>query len=487
MNIPDPPIMLAEHHEVGQHAADGDDIRRQLRRSERKLSRLLNNLPGMAYCCRIGDKYSYVLEFVSRGSIELLGFTPDQLVTQKVNTIERMTHPEDLDRLRMEVHDAILECRPYKVMYRLTSSNGEMKWIWDQGEPVFDENGTPLLLEGIIMDVSVQKMREITLQEENERLRSTVNGGCGLGELVGMSLAMQEVYKLILKAAQSDTNVVIFGETGTGKDLVARTIHDMGGRAGKFVPVNCGAIPEQLLESEFFGHKKGAFSGAHDSRHGYLAAADGGTLFLDELGELNLSLQVKLLRAIESKQYVPVGDTVPRRSDFRIITATHRDLKEMVRQKTMRADFFYRIHVLSIHLPALRDRPEDIPPLIDKFLARCSERGQKTVTMPASVRTAMMKYDWPGNIRELHNVLDRFVTFGEVNFSDCRLGGQAQPQAVQTQEPREAETLGQAVGRLEKSMIVRALEQCRWHKGETARALGLNLRTLQRKVKQYGI
>lgn len=487
MNTHSPNLPSPESHGFSQGTADGDDIRRQLRRSERKITRLLNNLPGMAYCCRIGEDFSYVLEFVSRGSIELLGFTPDELANQKVNTIERMTHPEDLERLRCEVREAILQCRPYKVMYRVTTANGELKWIWDQGEPVFEEVGVPLLLEGIIMDVSVQKMREITLQEENEKLRQSVNGGCGLGDLVGMSLAMQEVYKLILKASKSDTNVVIFGETGTGKDMVARTIHELSGRTGKYVSVNCGAIPEQLLESEFFGHKKGAFSGAYDNRQGYLAAADGGTLFLDELGELNLNLQVKLLRAIESKQYVPVGDTVPRRSDFRIITATHKDIKEMVRQKTMRADFFYRIHVLSIHLPALRERPEDIPLLIDKFLARCSERGQKAVTMPSSVRMAMMKYDWPGNIRELHNVLDRFVTFGEVNFSDVRLCNQGVAQVDEELELRDSETLDEAVQRLERAVITRTLEQCRWHKGETARVLGLNLRTLQRKIKQYGI
>jgi len=478
---------LVEVLGLAQGEPDGDDIRRQLRRSERKLSRLLNNLPGMAYCCRIGEDYSYVLEFVSRGSIELLGFKPEELVDQRLNTIERMTHPEDLERLRTEVRQAILEGRPYKVMYRVTSANGEMKWIWDQGEPVFEENGIPFLLEGIIMDVSVHKMREITLQEENERLRSSINEGCGLGDLVGMSLGMQQVYKLILKASKSDTNVVIFGETGTGKDLVARTIHDMSGRSGKYVSVNCGAIPEQLLESEFFGHRKGAFSGAYDNRQGYLAAADGGTLFLDELGELNLNLQVKLLRAIESKQYIPVGDTAPRRSDFRLIAATHKDIKEMVRLKTMRADFFYRVHVLSIHIPALRERPDDIPSLIDRFLDKCSEKGGKPPVMPAAMRAAMVKYDWPGNIRELHNVLDRYVTFGDISFSDVRLCDQPSQLGPIDEDLRDEESLQDAVERLEKSKIAKTLELCRWHKGETARALGLNLRTLQRKIKQYGL
>jgi len=477
---------LADPSEASFSGEENDDIRRLLRRSERKLSRLLNNLPGMAYCCRIGEDYAYVLEYVSRGSIELLGYRPEELVTQKLNTIERMTHPEDLDRLRDEVRRAIAERRPYKVMYRVTASNGEGKWIWDQGEPVFDEDGVPYLLEGIIMDVSAQKMREITLQEENERLRKSVNG-VGLGDLVGLSLGMQEVYRLILKASKSQTNVVIFGETGTGKDLVARTIHEMSDRQGRYVSVNCGAIPEQLMESEFFGHKKGAFSGAYDNRQGYLAAADGGTLFLDELGELNLNLQVKLLRAIESKQYVPVGDTAPRRSDFRLIAATHKDILEMVRSKTMRADFFYRVHVLSITIPALRERRDDIPLLIDRFLAKVAEKGVKVPAMPAAMRAAMVKYDWPGNIRELHNVLDRYVTFGDISFADVRLCD-SPPEGAQPEEDlRPDETLEAAVERLERRKILKALEQCRWHKGETARALGLNLRTLQRKIKAYGI
>jgi PAS domain S-box-containing protein len=465
----------------------GQKILSRLHQSENKLSRLLNNLPGMAYTCRIDHDYSYVLEFVSQGSVDILGYSPDELVKYRWNTIERMTHHEDIDRLRAEVRSAITGHRAYKVMYRLTMSSGEVKWVWDQGEAVYADNGDPLLLEGILMDVSAQKVREISLQEENERLRSSVNGSCGLGEIVGMSPAMQQVYKLVLKAAKSDTNVIISGETGTGKDLVARTIHDMSGRQGKFVSVNCGAIPEQLLESEFFGHKKGAFSGAYDSRQGYLAAADGGTLFLDELGELNLSLQVKLLRAIESKQFMPVGDTTPRRSDFRIITATNRDLKEMVRQKTMRADFFYRIHVLSIHIPPLRERREDIPLLIDSFLARRSQRGQKPTMMPSTVRIAMMEYDWPGNIRELQNVLDRYITFGEINFSDVRLSSQKLMPAGNEIEFCDAKSLKEAVERLEKTMITKTLEQCHWHRGETARAMGLNLRTLQRKMKQHGI
>ncbi|HMM38822.1 MAG TPA: sigma 54-interacting transcriptional regulator [Desulfovibrio sp.] len=478
--------LVRENESLREQADESEDIRRQLRKSEDKIARLMDSLPGMAYRCTIGEGYTYSLEFVSRGSIDLLGYTPDDLVRGRKNTIERMTHPDDLERMRRDVLRGVLERTPYKTMYRVTMSSGEVKWIWDQGEAVYDEQGVAVGLEGIIMDVSAQKMQELRLQEENERLRSSVKGSCGLGEIVGKSEAMNNVYTLILKAAQSDTSVIILGETGTGKDLVARTIHELSGRPGKYVPVNCGAIPEQLLESEFFGHKKGAFSGAVDTRQGYLAAADGGTLFLDELGELSLGLQVKLLRAIETKQYIPVGETVPRRSDFRLVSATNRDLKEMVQQKTMRADFFYRVHVLSIHLPPVRARKEDIPLLIDSILSRKTGVENSAAMLPPGLRIALENYDWPGNIREMQNLLDRYVTFGEIDFLE--LSGKA-PEVPLEADLREAGalTFDEAVARYEKALLLKALERNRWRKAETAQALGLNLRTMQRKIRQYGI
>ncbi len=462
-------------------------IRRHLHAVENKFSRLLDHLPGMAYCCRILDGETFVLEFVSEGCRELLGYAAEELLREKHNTLERMTHPDDLGALCKAEREAIANRAPYQLMYRLSMSSGQVKWIWDQGAPLYDDAGRPEFLVGIIMDVSAQKMQEIELREENERLRSSVKGSYGLGDIVGKSEVMQNVYKLILKAAQSDTNVIILGETGTGKDLVARTIHEMSGRSGKYVPVNCGAIPEQLLESEFFGHKKGAFSGAVDTRQGYLGAADQGTLFLDELGELNLNLQVKLLRAIESKQYTPVGDTVPRRSDFRLVTATNRNLKEMVQQKLMRADFFYRIHVLAIDLPPIRQRKEDLLLLIDNFLSRKTGIPNSAALLPPSLRLALEHYDWPGNIRELHNVLDRYLTFGEIDFPELRTDRQQRMPEASEISACETMSLKEAMETLEQSMILKSLERNRWRRGETARDLGLNLRTLQRKMKYYAI
>lgn len=472
-----------ENHALSQRLVD----------SESHLARLLDNLPGLAYRCHLDAELEPTLEFVSKGSFDLLGFEPEHLLKDNWNSIERMTHPDDLDRIQKEVRDALLERRPYKMMYRVQMMNGDRKWIWDQGEGVYDDSGVPYGLDGIIMDVSVQKMREIDLAEENERLKSSLKGRYRFGDIVGKSEPMQKVYNLILKASESDTNVIIYGETGTGKDLVARTVHELSAREGRFVPVNCGAIPEHLLESEFFGHKRGAFTGANTDKLGLLGAADGGTLFLDELGELDLNLQVKLLRAIESKQYTPVGDTRSRRSSFRIIAATNRDLKAMVRQGTMRPDFFYRIHVLPVPVPPLRERREDIPLLIEHFLSIRDEGEEPIQALPTAVRIALEDYDWPGNIRELQNILDRYVTFGEVNFADVSLSEEIAVPTIASQvagagmEIPTGGTLKDAVERLERTMIVSTLEQCRWRRGDAAKALGLNIRTMQRKMKKYGI
>ncbi|SKA67278.1 sigma-54 interaction domain-containing protein [Desulfobaculum bizertense] len=477
-------------------AKDSEKLRNQLQESEERHTRMLHNLPGMAYRCRIDSDLNYTLEFASRGSLELLGFTSHEMIRDNWNTIERMTDPSDLMRIRKHVKDHVMKHEPYGAMYRVTMSTGEKKWIWDQGEAVYNQKGVATHLDGIVMDVSAQKLKEMDLKEENDRLRASLNGQYRFGEMIGRSPAMQQVYKLVMKAAESDTNIIVYGETGTGKDLVARTVHELSSRKGQYVPVNCGAIPEQLLESEFFGHKRGAFSGANTDKQGLLAAADGGTLFLDELGELNLNLQVKLLRALESKQYTPVGETRPRHSDFRIIAATNRNLKEMVRKGEMRADFFYRIHVLPVTVPPLRERKEDIPLLMDHFLERFKKNNPKSggrFAIPAAIRVALEEYDWPGNVRELQNVLDRYVAFGDINFTDIRVNeekaiaqaaGELGEMGIVFQS---GQTLKTAVEQLERRLIVKTLERCRWHKGEAADKLGLNIRTMQRKIRRYSI
>lgn len=461
-------------------------LKQQLQISETKLALLLDSLPGMAYRCKIQENFTFILEYASKGSFDLLGFTPEELVIHNWNTIERMTIKEDLVRVRKELCDAIKEHRLYKIMYRVTTPPNCIKWIWEQGVATYNNEGLPTHIDGILMDVSAQKMREAYLQQENEYLLENCSSQCSLGYLVGMSKNMQQVYSTILKAARCNSNVIVYGETGTGKDLVARTIHELSGSKGNYVPVNCGAIPEELLESEFFGSKKGAFSGANSDRVGYIEAANDGTLFLDEIGELNLKLQVKLLRVLENKQYIRVGDTYAQKSNFRLITATNRDLTRMVKDGTMRSDFFYRIHILAIYMPALREHMEDMPLLIKNFAKSHPEFGSRVATIPHEVKILMEQYSWPGNIRELYNFLERYLVFGEVKFTDQNRTEFSIPKQLDL-DAFNAMDLKETLRKIEKSIISNYLKQYQQRTDDVAKALGMNRRALQRKMKMYNL
>ena len=227
---------------------------------------------------------------------------------------------------------------------------------------------------------------------------------------------MQEVYRNILQAAATDSPVIVYGESGTGKELVARAIHEMGARREKpFITVNCGAIPSNLLESEFFGHVPGAFTGADRIKKGHLEVADRATLFLDEIGEIELMLQPKLLRAIEGGGYTPVGAETLKHPDVRIIAATNRDLQKLVSEGRMRSDFYYRVHVIPIYLPPLRERSGDLPLLIDHIMAEIDPRRTRPIS--ADVMDRLMGYHWPGNVRELQNALRQYVAMGHLELA----------------------------------------------------------------------
>ncbi len=468
------------------------EMRQRIEQAEGSLARLLNHLPGMAYRCRITPSFDYMLEFISKGCEAMLHMTPDAILEARTNIIEQMMPPGDLMAVRKILQDSLVAHKPYEMFYRITPpGSGKEKWIWDQGEGVYDENGDCTAIEGIMMDVTEQKNKEHLLWEENRQLLSSIKNSYGLGSIVGKSEAMQQCYRLLLRAGKSDTNVVLYGETGVGKDLAARTIHELSGVKGRFVPVNCAAIPEQLMESEFFGHVKGAFSGAITNHSGHLAAANGGTLFLDEIGELPLKLQGKLLRAIESKSYTPVGSSEVRQSSFRLISATNRNLQELVREREMRPDFYYRIHVLSIELPPLRERRGDLPLLVDAY---AEERGIDT-PLPPGVLLAMEQYPWPGNVRELQNALDRYWAFGEMGLEFSPLAevfarfNRQSESLIQAAAPADWEQFPLSLARdeIERQRIRAALEQCAWKKGKAAEALGVTMRTLQRKIKRYQI
>jgi len=354
-----------------------------------------------------------------------------------------------------------------------------------------DANGKITHLDGFIEDVTKSTLWKKEIQErsenltkENLRLRTLFKDRYRFGKIIGKSPIMQEVYDIMLQAAGTNTSVIIYGESGTGKELVARAIHDLSRRRHKeFVPVNCGAIPQHLLESEFFGHRKGAYTGADADARGYLDQADGGTLFLDEVGELSLDMQVKLLRAIDGGNYSPLGDSRSRKSDFRLIAATNRNLKDMVKSGKMREDFFFRIDIVPIDLPPLRDRREDIPLLIDHFLHELTGADNPPV-LPGKVLEALYKYEYPGNVREMQNILQRYLAIKRLDFLG-RFDLEDGPQ--ESDHVEKGMSLQERVTLYEKSAIEKCLALHHWHRGRAAAALGIDRKTLYTKMNAYGL
>ncbi|WP_066097832.1 sigma-54-dependent transcriptional regulator [Xanthomonas massiliensis] len=325
--------------------------------------------------------------------------------------------------------------------------------------------------------------------------------------LIGDSAPMAELRALIAKVARSQAPVYILGESGTGKELVARTIHAQGARAaGPFVPVNCGAIPAELMESEFFGHKKGSFTGATADKPGLFQAANGGTLFLDEVAELPLPMQVKLLRAIQEKSVRPVGAATEEAVDVRILSASHKDLAELVEHNHFRHDLYYRINVIELRVPPLRQRHQDLPQLAASILARLAQsQGRNLPLLTPSALEALDHYDFPGNVRELENVLERALALAEGD--EIRAGDLHLPQAAQrlpgvrsaaaapataeaAPDPADAEpetALPSYIEQMERSVIQKALEENRWNRTRTAAQLGITFRALRYKLKKLGI
>jgi len=357
---------------------------------------------------------------------------------------------------------------------------GKTIWIQVCHNPITFK-GQPALLSTFkdITEIKEQQMAAQQtadlLHDENRVLRSSLKERYRLGEIIGHSPEMQEVYELILKAAATDVSVAIFGESGSGKELVAHAIHDQSSRKNKrFVAVNCGAIQESLFEREFFGHHKGAFSSAHADSPGYLDIADGGTLFLDEVGELTGNMQVKLLRAIEGGGYRPVGSTETISSDFRIISASNAALGDKVSNGEMRNDFFYRIQVIQIQLPPLRNHRQDIPLLVEHFLPKI-KTPSGTARIPGRVMDILMEYDWPGNVRELRNVLQRYASLGQLEFLSSSPEIGVAPVSTEL-------NLREAVQQLEKSLISNALRQSGGNRTRAATLLGISRRALFRKM-----
>ena len=333
---------------------------------------------------------------------------------------------------------------------------------------------------------------------ENIYLRSELQEKYGFHNIVGKSKKMQEVYRTIVKVAPTDRTVMIYGQTGTGKELVARAIHYNSPRKDKpFVPVDCAVLAENLLESELFGHVRGSFTGAVTTKPGLFEVAEGGTVFLDEIGNISLSIQAKLLRVLQEREFTPVGGTTPKKVDIRIIAATNRDLEKMIKEETFRDDLYYRLNIVPITLPGLKERQEDIPMLAMHFLNKYAEEMGKSIKgfTPAAMEK-LVRYAWPGNVRELENIIERTIVMIE--------GEMVQPEHLplplekadaEVQVPETSEELKEikkqlrekAVEDVEKAFILRALERNHWNVTRAAEEVGMLRPNFQAMMRKYGL
>jgi formate hydrogenlyase transcriptional activator len=406
-------------------------------------------------------------------------------------TMEELFEPEEAERIT-RVRRGVLESGVGARCEVQISSGGKRFYLDTTIEPMVDATGAVTGLTGASMDVTAfretsEALREAQrkLTEEKLYLEKEISTELGYGEIIGQSKALQAVMEQVSKVAGSDATVLLLGETGTGKELVARAIHRLSERTNKsFIKMNCAAIPSGLLESELFGNEKGAFTGAVSKKIGRLELADKGTLFLDEIGEISLALQPKLLRVLQDQEFERLGGIHTLKVNFRLIAATNRDLEQWLREREFRSDLYYRLNVFPIRVPPLRERREDIQLLVEHFAQKFAKRMKKTITsIPKKTMDALVGCDWPGNVRELENFIERsaILTQGSVLVS---------PLSELKPTVEEEKTRDQTLEAAERDHILRALRESRGQIGGPSGAamrLGLKRTTLQSKLKHLGI
>jgi formate hydrogenlyase transcriptional activator len=401
----------------------------------------------------------------------------------------RIFHPEDTERLREDRQAALSRGVPFEIEQRALRHDGQYRWFLIRYNPFHDEQGRLVRWYATGTDIEDRKRAEERTRNENVALREEIDRSSMFEEIVGSSAALRQVLAQVAKVAPTDSTVLISGETGTGKELIARAVHKRSNRSARaFIRVNCAAISPSLITSELFGHEKGAFTGALQRRIGRFEAADGGTIFLDEIGDLSIEAQIALLRVLQEREFERVGSSQPLAVDVRVLVATNRDLKSAVDAGTFRQDLFYRLNVFPIHLPSLRERVDDIPLLVEYFIDRYAKKAGKNFRDITSKTLALFQgYHWPGNIRELQNVIERAVILcdGETFSVDEAWLKRASSPVSDPVAP-----LVTTLVERERQMIETALAQCQGRvsgSSGAARKLGIPRQTLDARILSLGI
>lgn len=458
----------------------------KLRQDERELRQLIDFLPQHVL---VLDAEGTLVQ-ANQTTLDYSGRTLEE--TRGTGTQERMKrdlHPEDVDRVANERRDGISKGVPFEIEKRLLGRDGQFRWFLFRYKPVFNEHGGIVRWFATATDIDDRKQAEYRMSSENLALREEMDRSSMFEDIVGSSEALRKVLHQVNKVAASDSTVLVLGETGTGKELIARAIHKRSRRAEQaFIGVNCAAIPPSLIASELFGHEKGAFTGATQRRMGRFESANGGTIFLDEVGDLPAEIQIALLRVLQEREIERVGSSRPIPVDVRVVAATHHDLNALVAEGKFRQDLLYRLNVVPIQMPPLRERVADIPLLVQYFVDRFGKRaGKKLRTIDQKLLRGFQAYGWPGNVRELQNVIERAVILSD---DDVLAVDESWLKLEPAQNPVRARALDLALVSQEKQMIETALAESQGRISGPAGAavrLGLPTRTLDSKIKRLKI
>jgi len=454
--------------------------------------------------------------YVNQVALDLSGYTLEQL--DRRGFWARVVHPDDLKQLQVERQERLLSGVPFELELRSLFKDGEYRWQLMQYNPLKDESGQVIRWYCTATDIDDRKKAEERLRNENVKLaqervylEEQIRSEMGFEHIIGNSPALKHVLDLVETVAPNDSTVLLLGETGTGKELIARAVHERSQRMSKtFVKLNCAAIPTGLLESELFGHEKGAFTGAIIQKAGRMELADQGTLFLDEVGDIPIDIQPKLLRALQEREFERLGSTHTRKVNVRLVAATNRNLEKMVADREFRSDLFYRLNVFPIRIPPLRERKDDIPLLVSFFVQKFAKQMQKRIdSIPVATMKALTAWDWPGNIRELENFIERAVilTRGEslaAPLAELRKEPTVEPlrESVPRSEDNLARIVEETIASLKRKgaprertkkqhdEIVRVLTECKGRVGGADGAavrMGLSRTTLMYRIKRLGI